>query len=270
MAVGSGLVVLGLTKGKVTGKSTRTAVKVELDNIGNGLGRKFTLFGTVGLDKERKGLGHTNGVRKLHTGTLTESSLDDRLGHPTTGVGGRTINLGGILSGEGSTSVGTPSTVGINDNLTSGKTGISLGSTNDELSRGVDVEVASGLVVDGKSRFTRLEGDGFQSLDDNMVVDEFVHVRHGRSELFFTSVGFTVVLSVLFLGTLGLGGLGVLGGDDNCVDLGGFDGSILVLLVFDGDLGLTIGTEPPEVTGLTDIRELLSKLGGEQVSEGHA
>mmetsp|Transcript_18288 Transcript_18288/g.25771 ORF Transcript_18288/g.25771 Transcript_18288/m.25771 type:complete len:271 (+) Transcript_18288:367-1179(+) len=270
MAVGSSLVVLGLAKGKVTCKSTRTAIKVELHNVSNGLSSEALLFGTVGLNEERKGLGNTNGVRKLNTGTLTESGLDDRLGHPTAGVGGGTIDLGGILSREGSTSVGTPSTVGINDNLTSGKTGISLGSTNDELSRGVDVEVAGFLVVDGKSTFSILEGDRFKSLDDNVVVDQVVHFLHGRSDLFLTGVGTTVVLTALFLGTLGIAGFSVLGGDDNSVDLGGFDGSIGVLLVLDGNLGLTIGTEPPEVSRLTDIGKLLSKLGGKQVGEGHA
>jgi len=269
MAVCGSLVVFGFTKTEVAGEGTGTAIKVDLDNFGDLGGGEAFLFGSVGLDKDTQWLGDTNGVRELDTRTFTESGLDDGLCHPTASVGGGSIDLGGILSGEGTSSVGTPSSVGVNDDLTSGEAGISLGSSNDEFSRGVDVEVAGFTIVDGKGGFTGLELDAFEGGLDDILVDEFVHFLHGGSDLFIALVLATVVLSGLFFGTLGLEGLGVLGGDDNGVDLDGSDGSIGVLLVLDGDLGLSIGTQPPKGTILSHIGQFLSELGGHHVGQRH-
>mmetsp|Transcript_3573 Transcript_3573/g.7812 ORF Transcript_3573/g.7812 Transcript_3573/m.7812 type:complete len:431 (-) Transcript_3573:26-1318(-) len=269
MAVRGGLVVFWFAKGKVAGEGSGAGIEVNLDELRNlGCGEAF-LLGSVGLDEDAQWLGDTNGVRKLNEGTLTESGTDDGLCHPTASVGSRTIDLGGILSGESTSSVGTPSSIGIDDNLSSGKTGISLRSSNDEFSRGVDVKVACFTVVDGNGGFSRLELDAFEGGLDDVLVDEFIHLLHGRGKLFFTLVLATVVLSGLFLGTLSLGRLGVLGRDDNSVDLDGGDRSVGVLLVLDGDLGLSIGTQPPEGTVLTDIRQFLSELGSHHVGQRH-
>lgn len=103
-----------------------------------------------------------------------------------------------------------------------------------------------------------------------MVVDEVVHFGHGGGNLLGSRPSGAVVLSVLLLGTLGLGGLGVLSGDENGVHLGGDDGSVLELIVGDGDLGLSVGTEPPESSVLTNVGELLAELVGEEMGQGHA
>lgn len=269
MAVGGSLVVLGLAEGKIASEGTGAGIELDLDNVSDGLGGEALLLGAVGLNEEGEGLGNADGVRKLDAGTLAESGLDDGLGHPTAGVGGRAIDLGGVLSGEGSATVGTPTAVGVNDDLTAGEAGISLRSTDDELATGVDVEVAGGLVVDGEGGLAGLELDALEGLDDDVVVDELVHLGHGGGNLLLAGVGGAVVLAILLLGALGLGGLGVLGGDDDGVDLDGGDRSIGVLLVLDGDLGLAIGTEPPEGAILADIGELLAELGGKKVGEGH-
>mmetsp|Transcript_27028 Transcript_27028/g.49183 ORF Transcript_27028/g.49183 Transcript_27028/m.49183 type:complete len:285 (-) Transcript_27028:102-956(-) len=166
--------------------------------------------------------------------------------------------------------MGTPSSVGVNDDLASSQAGISLRSTDDELSRWVDVEVASGTVVDAHGRLTGLELDGLQSGNDNLLVDEFVHFFHGGSDHLFSSVGPTVVLSALLLRALGLERLSVLSGDDNGVDLERSDGSIAVLLVLNGDLSLSVGAQPPQGSVLADIGEDLSQLGGHHVGQGHA
>mmetsp|Transcript_2033 Transcript_2033/g.4586 ORF Transcript_2033/g.4586 Transcript_2033/m.4586 type:complete len:428 (-) Transcript_2033:117-1400(-) len=270
MAVGSSLVVLWFAKSQITGKSSWTGIKVDLDNVGNELGGESVLLSSVGLDEQTQWLGDTNGVRQLDKSTLTKSSLDDGLGHPTARVGGRSIDLGGILSRKGTSSVGSPSTVSINDNLTSGKTGITLGSTNDELSRGINVKVASIAAVNAQSRFTVLELDGLESGDNDVLVDEFVHFFHGGSNHFLSSVLSTVISSGLFLGTLGLEWFGVLSGNDNSVDLDGSDSTIGVLGVLNGDLGLSIGAQPPERTILTDIGEALSELSSHHVGQRHA
>mmetsp|Transcript_1433 Transcript_1433/g.2409 ORF Transcript_1433/g.2409 Transcript_1433/m.2409 type:complete len:270 (+) Transcript_1433:652-1461(+) len=125
-------------------------------------------------------------------------------------------------------------------------------------------------VVDGKGALSVLKGDGFQSLDNNVIMDKIVHFSHGGSNLFLASVGGTVVLSILLNSALGLSRLGMLSGDKHGVDLGGDDRSIGKLIISDGDLGLSIGTEPPERSILTHIGELLSKLVGKKMGQRHA
>jgi hypothetical protein len=101
-------------------------------------------------------------------------------------------------------------------------------------------------------------------------MNELVHFSHGRGDLLLTSVGATVVLAILLNGTLGLSRLSMLGGDKNGVDLGRGDRSISMLVVGNGNLGLTIGTEPPESSILADISELLSKLVSKKMGQRHA
>jgi hypothetical protein len=125
-------------------------------------------------------------------------------------------------------------------------------------------------VVDGKSTLSVLKSNGFQSLDDDVVMDKIIHFSHGGSNLFLSSVCGTVVLSILLDSALGLSGFCMLSGDKNSVDLGGDHRSIGKLIVSDGDLGLSIGTKPPERSILTHIGELLSELVGKKVGQGHA
>jgi hypothetical protein len=101
-------------------------------------------------------------------------------------------------------------------------------------------------------------------------MDKIIHFSHGGSNLFLSSVCGTVVLSILLDSALGLSGFCMLSGDKNSVDLGGDHRSIGKLIVSDGDLGLSIGTKPPERSILTHIGELLSELVGKKVGQGHA
>jgi hypothetical protein len=101
-------------------------------------------------------------------------------------------------------------------------------------------------------------------------MDELVHLSHGGSNLLLAGVGTTVVLSILLNGALGLSRLSVLGRDENSVDLGGNNRSIGELVIGDGDLGLSIGTKPPERSIFTNIGELLSELVGKEMGQRHA
>merc|ERR1712127_193686 len=127
-----------------------------------------------------------------------------------------------------------------------------------EFTRGVDVEVARGTVVDGKCGLSIPELDAIKGGNNNMLMDKLVHFSHGRCNLFSTGVGATVVSSGLFLGTLRLGWLGMLCGDNNSVDLDGSDRSIRVLGVLNGDLGLSIGAQPPKTSILPHVCQTLS------------
>ena len=61
------------------------------------------------------------------------------LGDVTGRVGRAAIHLAGVLAAEGTTTVGTFTTVGIHDDLAAGEAGIAVGATDHELAGGVDV-----------------------------------------------------------------------------------------------------------------------------------
>mmetsp|Transcript_8932 Transcript_8932/g.20778 ORF Transcript_8932/g.20778 Transcript_8932/m.20778 type:complete len:484 (+) Transcript_8932:815-2266(+) len=270
VAVGRGAVVLGLPQLEVACERAGPAVELELDHVRDGLGGEPGLLGPVGLDEEAEGLGDADGVRELHERALGEAGVDDGLGHPPAGVGGTAVDLGGVLPGEGSSAVGSPSAVGVDDDLAAGEAGVSLRPADDELARGVEVDVARGAVVEGQGRLPVLEHDGLERLDDDLVVDELVHLGHGGGDLLLARVLGAVVGAVLLDGALGLARLGVLGGDEHGVHRGGHDGAVGLLLVGDGDLRLAVGAEPPERAVLAHVGELLAQLVGEEVREGHA
>jgi len=97
----------------------------------------FVVSGAVGVNEHGHGIRDTNGVRNLNKCASAKLGGNKRLGDPSAVVGGRAIDLGRVLTREGSSAVGTPSTVGINDDLTSGQTGITVRSTDDEAARRV-------------------------------------------------------------------------------------------------------------------------------------
>lgn len=132
-----GAVVDGVGKVELLNDDTGPHVEVvadDLDELIRGLVR-----GAVGLNEEGEGLGDTNGVRELDEGTAGEAGLEEGLGDPAGQVGGRAVDLGVVLAGEGTTTVGTPATVGVDDDLTASQTGVTLGTTDDEEARGLDL-----------------------------------------------------------------------------------------------------------------------------------
>jgi hypothetical protein len=137
VAVLGSLEVDGLVEVEGTDDDTGTEVEVLVNDV-NELGRGL-LGGAVGVDVDGEGLGDTNGVRELDESTAGEAGGNQRLGDPARSVGGRAIDLGEILAGEGTTTVGTPATVGVDDDLTAGQTGITLRAADDELAGGLNL-----------------------------------------------------------------------------------------------------------------------------------
>ena len=93
------------------------------------------LAGAVGVDEDGQRLSDTDGVRELNEGTAGKAGRDERLGDPASGVRSRAIDLGEVLSGESTSTVGTPATVGVDDDLTARETSVTLGTTDDEAAR---------------------------------------------------------------------------------------------------------------------------------------
>lgn len=145
----------------------------------------------------------------------------------------RPVDLGPILSREGSSSVSAPSTVRVDDDLASGETGVTLGTSDDEPARRLDVV--------------------------HRLVVEVLGVDHLLDDL----------LHQLALEVLGRDLLGVLGRDDDRVDAEGLDGTVRELLVLDRDLGLRVGAEPSELARATELGHLGVELVREDEGEGH-
>lgn len=220
----------GLVEAEVADDTTGAEVKVLLHELHEGL--LVVLGGAVSVDVDGERVGNTNGVGELDADTVAEVVGHEGLGDPAGGVGGGTVDLGAVLAGEGTASVGAPTSVGVDDDLSAGEAGVTVGSADDEAAGGVDV--VDGLLIEV------LGGD--DGLDD---------VLHD-------------VLVNLLVGDVGL----VLGGDDDGVDADG-DHAAVLLLVLDGDLGLTIGAQPLEGSILANVGETLAEAGGEEVGEGH-
>ena len=141
MAVLGRLEVDGLGQIQLLDDDTGAQVEVgadDLDKLIRGLGRR-----AVGVDVDGEGLRDTNGVRELDEGAAGEASGDQRLGDPAADVGSRAVDLGEVLAGEGTATVGTPAAVGVDDDLAAGQAGITLRATNDEQAGGLDLDFDS-------------------------------------------------------------------------------------------------------------------------------
>lgn len=223
------LSVDGTGKVKVLDDDTGTQIEVvadDLDQLVGGL-----VGGTVGLDEDGEGLSDTNGVGELDKGTTGQAGLDQRLGDPAGDVGSGAVNLGVVLSGESTTTVGTPTTVGVDDDLTASETGVTLGSTDDEAAGGLEV-VDSAVVKE-------VSGD---DAADNLLLE-------GGTELLSGDI------------------VSVLGGDDDGVNAQRLDGTVVVG-VLNGNLGLGIGEQPGDGAIITGSLHGSVELVGEDDSQG--
>lgn len=169
--------------------------------------------------------------------------MDNGLCDPSGEVCGGTIDLAVVLSGESTTTVGSPSTVGVYDDLTSGETGITLWATNDEEARRLDLCLRVRTSV-WKLNICTYVVDGlvvkvlcWDDLLDDLLLD---------------------LLTELLGGDL----LTVLGGDNDGVNTLGDNGTVVVL-VLDGDLSLGVRSEPWKAAVVAGISHGLVELVGE-------
>merc|ERR1719333_201132 len=163
--------VLRLAELERLGDRARAAVEVDLHHLGDGLRGQAALLRAVRLDEERERLGDTNGVRELHKSTLRKAALHNRLSHLAADVRRRPVDLGRVLAGERTAAVRTPPTVGVDDDLAPGDTGVALRTADDELARRVDVEMRV-VAVQRNRRLAVLEDDLGKALLDHVLNNE--------------------------------------------------------------------------------------------------
>jgi hypothetical protein len=137
VAVLGGLAVDGVDEVELLDNDTGAHVEVGLDDLDELAGA--LVGGAVGLDEDGERLSDTNGVGELDEGTAGKLGVDERLGDPAGEVGSRAVDLAVVLAGEGTTTVSTPATVGVDDDLAASETGVTLRTTNDEVAGRLDL-----------------------------------------------------------------------------------------------------------------------------------
>ena len=113
--------------------------KTVLDG-GVDLGRVDGL-GAEGLDQDRDRVGHADGVGDLDLAAAGGAGGDHVLGDPAGGVGGRAVDLGRVLAGEGAAAVAGHAAVGVDDDLATGEAGVADGTADDEAAGRVDEDL---------------------------------------------------------------------------------------------------------------------------------
>ncbi len=125
------------------------------------------LAGAEGVQRDGCRLGHADGVGHLNLATIGEAGGDDVLRHVAAGVGGRAVDLGRVLAGEGATAVAGHAAVGVDDDLAAGKAAVAHRAADDELAGRVDVVL--GVLV--------------QQLRGQAVLDDQLHHRFAQVAL---------------------------------------------------------------------------------------
>jgi len=235
VAVGGSLLEDGATQVEALDDALGGELEVlanELDEARLGDGAR-----AEGVDADADRLGYSDGVGELDLDAVGEAGCDDVLGNVAGHVGCAAVDLGGVLSGEGTSSVTAHAAVGVHDDLTAGKAGVSHGSADDEAASGIDVVLRVGV-----------EQVGWDDGLDDMLEDFGAELVVGE-------------------GTVGVlvGEFGVLGGDDDGVDAD----RLVVGVVLYRDLRLAIGAKVGELSVLANLRELLGQLVGERDGRGH-
>lgn len=133
------LEVDGLGEIQLLDNDTRAQVEVVPDDLDE-LVRRL-LRGAVRVDIDGQRLSDADCVRELNEGPASQASGDERLGDPAADVRRRPVDLGEVLAGEGTTTVGAPTAVRVNDDFAACQTSIALRPTNDEEPGGLDLVV---------------------------------------------------------------------------------------------------------------------------------
>ena len=120
--------------------------------------RRFVyLTRSEGVDHYRHGLRNADSVRELNLALICKSCRNDVLCNVSCRVGCRTVDLRRILARESSAAVTGVSAVGVNDDLSAGKSGVTCRTANDKSAGGVYVDL--GLCIHKLSRNDSLDDE---------------------------------------------------------------------------------------------------------------
>lgn len=132
VAVLCGSVVNWLSKIKLLNDDAGPHVEVvtnDLDEFVRSLVRS-----AVCLYEQGERFSHSDSIRELDKATSSQLGVDKGFGDPACEVCSRTINLGIVLAREGSSTMCAPTTISIDNDLTTSQAGVSLRTANDKKS----------------------------------------------------------------------------------------------------------------------------------------
>lgn len=228
----SGLLVNGSLQVEFLDEHTRSEIEVLGDYFLEISVSVSISNSVVSVDVHRQRLSNTNTISDLDESSLAEAIRNERLSDPSGGISSRSIDLSGVLSREGTTTVTTPTTIGVNDDFTSSETSITMRSSDSERTR--RIQVVNGVCVQ------QVSGDDYL----NDVLLEF--------------------LSDVFVGNSG----SVLLRNEDSVDTERSN-ELTFLLVFNGHLHLSVGSHPwADVVNANGV-ETLDEAVAEHMSQGH-
>ena len=246
MAVLGGLKVDWLGQIQLLDDHTRSEVEVGVDDVDELIGG--AVGGAVRVDEDGEGFGNTDSVGELHEGAAAKLRVYEGFGDPAGKVGSRSVDLGEILAGESATPVSSPSTVCIDNDLSAGQTSVTLRATDNEESRRLNLQSVS-LVFN------------LYVLISTYMVDSLIVQVLGRNDLLDDLLlnDFSQLLSSDLLAVLSRNNDSVHSERNN---------STIVMRILDGDLGLSIRSQPRDGTITTSSRhrsiKLVSQLQGQR------
>ncbi|QTK79822.1 hypothetical protein AT6N2_C2179 [Agrobacterium tumefaciens] len=97
---------------------------------------------SVQIDIDRQRLGDADGVRNLDRAAISKAGSNDVLCEVARRIGCGTVDLGRILAGECTATMGGRTTICVDDDLAAGQAGVTVRTTNNELARRVDIPLA--------------------------------------------------------------------------------------------------------------------------------
>lgn len=132
MAESAQLAVDGSLEAELLDDHTGSEVEVLVDDELEVVVNVAFSNGSVGVDVDGDGVSDTDTVSNLDEDSLAETSVDQTLGNPSGGISSGSVDLSGVFAGESTTSVTTPATVSVNDDLSSSKTSITAWASDNE------------------------------------------------------------------------------------------------------------------------------------------
>ncbi len=173
------------------------------------------LTGAGGIDPHGHRLDHPDGIGQLHLAARGQPGGDHVLGHVSSPVGARAVDLGRVLAREAAAPVAGVTAVGVDLDLAPGEAGVGHRAADDEPPAGVDVALEAGA--------------------PEVVRDD--GVDHLVGEVGAQLVGVDLVV--------------VLGRDDHALD----HRRPVVAVVCDGHLDLPVGAQVGQRPRLADLRQ---------------
>ena len=140
----------------------------EIENLFNSLPESIVTDSacSAGIYQDRNRLCNADGISKLNLAAFRQTGCNNILSHIAGGIGCAAVNFCGILSREGTAAVRSTAAVGIHNDFSAGKAGISLRAADDETAGRVNEDSGTGI-------HQRRRNDLFDYEPDHILPDGF-------------------------------------------------------------------------------------------------